>query len=383
MFLLNDIQRSQLAALRATQDEGERRFDVWTRREAQARAAQAFGEILAASGLRSGRDLTPELRARLLRAAAELAPNGNLSKQLYAADPTDFDRRLRGLLFGNESLLDHLRVFLSVRGTGIQTASSLLAAFAPDTYPLITQPALRRLKLTAAQRREALTDAADRYGFELSTKTPPDSAQTLAALFIVYEHIRSALNLANYPEVDAALRTDVPMTIKNAAPMPATHVQETQSDYTTALTETRLLAGIEEYAVSQGFTFPSYRLRSYYVSLKTKPFVILSGVSGTGKTRLAELFAEAMTGHHPKQFQLIPVRPDWNDSSALFGYQNILANRYVSTPFLEIVRTAAQPENRQRAFFVCLDEMNLARVEHYLADYLSAFGITCSSNSPA
>ena len=98
----------------------------------------------------------------------------------------------------------------------------------------------------------------------------------------------------------------------------------------------------------------------------------MSGVSGTGKTRLAELFAEAMTGHAPKQFRLIPVRPDWNDGTALFGYQNVLANRYVSTPFLEIVRAAGQPENRQRAYFVCLDEMNLARVEHYLADYLSA-----------
>ena len=139
-----------------------------------------------------------------------------------------------------------------------------------------------------------------------------------------------------------------------------------------ALTETRLLQFLEDFAQSQGFTFPAHRLRSYYVALKTKPFVILSGVSGTGKTRLAELFAEAMTGINPKQFRLIPVRPDWSDSTALFGYQNVLANRYVSTPFLDITRTAGLPEHRHKAFFVCLDEMNLARVEHYLADYLSA-----------
>ena len=102
-----------------------------------------------------------------------------------------------------------------------------------------------------------------------------------------------------------------------------------------------------------GFTFPAYRLRSYYVALKTKPFAILSGVSGTGKTRLAELFAEAMTGLAPKQFRLIPVRPDWNDASALFGYQNVLANRYVSTPFLDIVRAAGLPENRRESI-LCL-----------------------------
>ena len=266
---------------------------------------------------------------------------------------------------------DRLRAFLEVRGTGIQTASGLLCAFLPDTYPLVTRPALKRLGLTAEQKREALAEAAERYGFPMPEGGQPPAAQSLLALFVVYEQARTALNLATYPEVDAALRADMPMPV-SAAPA---RVKEPAAEYDAAppaLTETALLAGLEEHALGQGFTFPAHRLRSYYVALKTKPFVILSGVSGTGKTRLAEIFAEVMTGHHPRQFQLIPVRPDWNDLTALFGYHNLLANRYVSTPFLDIVRAAAQPENRQRAFFVCLDEMNLARIEHYLADYLSA-----------
>jgi len=291
---------------------------------------------------------------------------------LYAGDPKGFDDRLRRLLFGSDALLDRLRVFLSARGTGVQTASSLLCAFSPDTYPLITRPALRRLGLTPEQRREALVEAAELYGFVLPEAGPPDAAQSLLALFPIYEQIRETLGLATYPEVDAALRSDV---LAVAASL-AGQVREPGAGYVAegppALTETTLLAALEEYALGQGFTFPAYRLRSYYVALKTKPFAILSGVSGTGKTRLAELFAEAMTGHTVGQFRLLPVRPDWNDSAALFGYHNLLANRYVSTPFLEIARRAALPENRQRAFFVCLDEMNLARVEHYLADYLSA-----------
>jgi len=372
MFTLNDTQRARLAAVRAGQEEGERRFDFWTRREAQSRAALAFGAVLARSGLRAGRPLTEEERTRLLRAASELAPNGNLSRRLYAGDPKGFDDRLRRLLFGSDALLDRLRVFLSARGTGVQTASSLLCAFSPDTYPLITRPALRRLGLTPEQRREALVEAAELYGFVLPEAGPPDAAQSLLALFPIYEQIRETLGLATYPEVDAALRSDV---LAVAASL-AGQVREPGAGYVAerppALTETTLLAALEEYALGQGFTFPAYRLRSYYVALKTKPFAILSGVSGTGKTRLAELFAEAMTGHTVGQFRLLPVRPDWNDSAALFGYHNLLANRYVSTPFLEIARRAALPENRQRAFFVCLDEMNLARVEHYLADYLSA-----------
>jgi len=372
MFTLNDTQRARLAAIRAGQDEGERRFDFWTRREAQARAALAFAEALAGSGLRAGRPLTEEERARLLRAASELAPNGNLSRRLYAGDPKGFDDRLRRLLFGPDPLLDRLRAFLDVRGAGVQTASGLLCAFAPDTYPLVTRPALRRLGLTPEQRREALAEAADLYGFALPESRRPDAAQSLLALFLVYAQIREALGLATYPEVDEALRTDVSAVV---TAMPAV-VREPGADYAAAqppaLTETALLAALEEYALGQGFTLPAYRLRSYYVALKTKPFAILSGVSGTGKTRMAELFAEAMTGHNAGQFRLLPVRPDWNDSAPLFGYHNLLANRYVSTPFLELARRAALPENRQRAFFVCLDEMNLARVEHYLADYLSA-----------
>ncbi|MGI4790825.1 MAG: McrB family protein [Janthinobacterium lividum] len=371
MFTLNETQLGLLTAIRAGQEEGERRYEFWSRREAQAAAAQAFGTALSADGFRAGRPLTDEARTNLLRAAAELAPNGNLSRRLFSTDPKGFDDRLRHLLSDTEPLYERLVGFLAQRGTGIQTASSLLSASDPEMYPLITRPALRHLALTSAQKRDALNEASQRYGFPAPDTGSPSAAQHLLALFIVYEQIRDVLGVRTYPEVDAALR--IPLSFL-AAPSTG-QIREIKAGYDAtppSLTETRLLSALEEYALDQGFMFPAHRLRSYYIALKTRPFAILSGVSGTGKTRLAELFAEAMTGHAPRQFRLIPVRPDWNDAAALFGYQNVLANRYVSTPFLEIVRAAGQPENRQKAFFVCLDEMNLARVEHYLADYLSA-----------
>ncbi len=373
MFTLNETQLEVLAAIRAWRDEGEQRFEFWSRREAQAAATAAFGVALAESGLAAGRPLTSETRDQMLRSAAELAPNGNLSRRLFAADPKAFDDRLRRLLSPSEPLYERLSQFLDVRGTGMQTASSLLCASGPEDYPLLTRPALRRLALTQAQKRGALEDAAERYGFSLPDSGIPPAAQWMLALFVVYEQIQSVLGAKTYPEVDEALRQPSVLESGFVSP-PAIQVREPKPGYAApeTLTETRLLAGLETYALEQGFTFPTHRLRSYYIALKTKPFVILSGVSGTGKTRLAELFAEAMTGLSPKQFRLIPVRPDWNDTAALFGYQNVLANRYVSTPFLDMVRTSGLPENRQRAYFVCLDEMNLARVEHYLADYLSA-----------
>jgi len=94
MFTLNETQRARLAAIRAFLDEGERRFEFWSRREAQATAAQTFGETLTESGLRAGRALADAARRKLLRAAAELAPNGNLSRRLSTPDPKGFDDRL-------------------------------------------------------------------------------------------------------------------------------------------------------------------------------------------------------------------------------------------------------------------------------------------------
>ncbi len=371
MFTLNDTQRARLASIRAFLDEGERRYDFWSRREAQASAAQIFSETVAESGLRSGRGLTDPARRTLLESAAELAPNGNLSRRLTAQDPRGFDDRLRNLLFGSESLLQRIETFVAVRGTGMLTTSGLLCAAGPNAYPLVSQMGLRSLGLTPSQRREALSDAAERYGFELSPSGQPGLAQRLLSLFVVYEQVRAALQLTGFPEVDAALRISLPLDTGRSVARVREPGAVYMADSRPALTETALLAALEEYALEQGLNFPAHRLRSYYIALKTRPFAILSGVSGTGKTRMAELLAEALTGYSAQQFRLIPVRPDWNDSTALFGYQNILANRYVSTPFLEIARAASQPENRRKAYFVCLDEMNLAPVEHYLADYLS------------
>lgn len=401
MFSLTDTQRRMLAGARAWQAEGERRYDYWSRREAMQASAAAFGRVLAASGLRAGRVLASEMRAQLLHLAATLAPNRTLSRRLYAQDPAAFDRRLGVLLAGESSLEARIRQFIAVPGAGAFTAAQLLCASDPDTFPLLTRAALRRLRLTAGQKREALAEAAACYGFGLPAV--PNAAQSLLALFVAYEHVRRALEVPSFPEVDDLLKGDwglLPSQRQGVALAPqearslagesaqkereepprsarvtnAAVAHETTAAYgaASALTETDLLAVLEEYALAQGFLFPPHLLRAYYVALQTKPFAILSGVSGSGKTKMAELFAELLTGHAPRQFRLLPVRPDWADSAPLFGYHNVLANRYVSTPFLDMAREAARPEHRDRAYFVCLDEMNLARVEHYLADYLSA-----------
>jgi GTPase subunit of restriction endonuclease len=128
---------------------------------------------------------------------------------------------------------------------------------------------------------------------------------------------------------------------------------------------------IKEFIVSKGFVYPDNLIENFYLSLKSKPFVILAGVSGTGKTKLVKLFAEALGAtSRNRQFTLIPVRPDWSDPSDLLGYKD-LSGVFRPGLITEVLVEASKPENQHKPYFICLDEMNLARVEHYFSDMLS------------
>ena len=121
---------------------------------------------------------------------------------------------------------------------------------------------------------------------------------------------------------------------------------------------------IKSYVAFCGFTYPDGMIENLYLSLKSKPFVILAGISGTGKTRIAKLFAEAIGA----EYKIVPVRPDWSDSSDLFGYTD-LNGHFIRGAIFDFVHEAQC--NSQRPYILCLDEMNLARVEYYLSDFLS------------
>jgi len=127
-----------------------------------------------------------------------------------------------------------------------------------------------------------------------------------------------------------------------------------------------------------GGHYPYGEVKRFHAALnflERKHFVILSGLSGTGKTQLAIKYALAVHGivsddtKDPLLF-VCPVRPEWTDPSGLTGYHDVLTNRYVVPVFLEAVLVATA--HRESPVFVILDEMNLARVEYYLSDVLSA-----------
>lgn len=146
---------------------------------------------------------------------------------------------------------------------------------------------------------------------------------------------------------------------------------------------------IVSYIESKGFYYPEETIRNYHASLETKPFVILSGITGTGKTKLSELYANAfyhIDAENP-YFRIISVQPNWNDKKPLLGYYNPIMDVYYKTPFLDFLLMALKDcqdcsshsdgkckdkHKCTRRYFVCLDEMNLAHVEYYFADFLSA-----------
>ena len=135
---------------------------------------------------------------------------------------------------------------------------------------------------------------------------------------------------------------------------------------------------IEAAVKAQGGHYPGGEVRRIHAALNFlshKHFVILAGLSGTGKTQLALKYARAVhgltAGKTTDPFLFVcPVRPEWTDPTGLTGYYDVLSNRYVVPPFLEAVLLATA--HRESPVFVVLDEMNLARVEYYLSDVLSA-----------
>lgn len=156
---------------------------------------------------------------------------------------------------------------------------------------------------------------------------------------------------------------------------------------------------VETYCRRKGYVFEPDLIARYIASMLAKPFVIFTGISGTGKSKLAELVAEFYSlpsrmlpspredagaaiptatgfGFFSRQdtsgygrVTLVPVRPDWIDNKSILGFMNPVTGGYESTLALDIIlRALARPDERR---FMILDEMNLAKVEHYFSDWLA------------
>jgi hypothetical protein len=145
---------------------------------------------------------------------------------------------------------------------------------------------------------------------------------------------------------------------------------------------------LESVAQKHALVYKSEDLERYHNALwahfgtgSHRHFVILAGPSGTGKTKMAQIYAAAVLGftdleelNDSNQFRLVSVRPEWTDARDIMGYYNPLAKEgeggYITTPVLELILEANNQKDAR--FFLVLDEMNIAHVEYYFSDILSA-----------
>ena len=120
-----------------------------------------------------------------------------------------------------------------------------------------------------------------------------------------------------------------------------------------------------------GLKYSNQLITRYIASLATKPFVLLSGLSGSGKTKLAQAYAQWIS-EDDSQYCIVPVGADWTNREPLLGYVNALDNSEYIKPengALQLIINANN--NRNKPYFLILDEMNLSHVERYFADFLS------------
>ncbi len=127
----------------------------------------------------------------------------------------------------------------------------------------------------------------------------------------------------------------------------------------------RLAPLLQNRLADGGLLYSQAQLRDFLALLRTRDLVVLAGDSGSGKTSLVREAAVAIGG----VCTVIPVKPNWTGPEDLIGYYNPIERSYQATPFLLALQAAARSPHVPH--FICLDEMNLARVEHYFADFLS------------
>lgn len=132
--------------------------------------------------------------------------------------------------------------------------------------------------------------------------------------------------------------------------------------------------------VDESIDIADNSFNNYHTSIRTKPFLLFAGISGTGKSRIVKQMAFDTCQNiddlqkdktSPGNYQLIEVKPNWHDSTEVLGYESEIGGKhYVVTPFVKFLVKAMLYEDKV-PFFVCMDEMNLAPVEQYFAEFLS------------
>ena len=178
------------------------------------------------------------------------------------------------------------------------------------------------------------------------------------------------------PKTESIIQKDIEPIVESLSSMEEATVNDAVEEVVSretsekVFTEMDFLRRLQETAEGAGLLYDKKDLINFHISVKSSRLVVLAGMSGTGKSGLVRLYGKAL-GLPEERVRFLPVRPSWMDDGDILGYVDMknMVYRSADTGLAELlIDAAAHPE---QLYMVCFDEMNLARAEHYFAQFIS------------
>ncbi len=200
---------------------------------------------------------------------------------------------------------------------------------------------------------------------------------------IVFENSHSSIFVGDYghKKIMDKLDEEAPIDVKDISENESEELKKTPKDELEDK-EWKFIEHFDAVVKKDKLFYTKKDLINFHTAVKSSSLVILSGLSGTGKSQLVLCYAKAL-GLTDDEFHMIPVRPNWNDDSDLIGFVDSMHMVYRPSDagFINILIEASQERNKHNLYIICFDEMNLARVEHYFSQFLSILEMPEKSKS--